>query len=384
MNIAHLSASISRNAGGLLYSVSSLAKSVHNLGNDVQAMGLSDEYTEEDNHIWGDIATQTFPVLPPKQLGYSPSLKKHLLESDIDILHNNGLWMYPSYATYSWSKYTKKPYVISPRGMLDSWALNNSNLKKKLAKYLFEDKHLRNASCIHALNESEAQSIRDYGLNNPVCVIPNGVNITETDVQIAAPWSDRFLGESKILLYLGRLHPKKGLPKLLKAWPANSESGWKLVVAGWEENNHLSELKRIVSDRDLEEDVYFSGPLYGDLKKAALQNAGAFILPSHSEGMPMAILEAWSYKLPVLMTPECNIPEGFKKDAALRIEPKGESIASGLKTIFEMNGSKRQKIGENGYNLVKEQFTWDKIAEDMLSVYKWVLGNSNKPPCIFS
>ena len=141
-------------------------------------------------------------------------------------------------------------------------------------------------------------------------------------------------------------------------------------------------LFRSVSDRDLKEDVCFSGPLYGDAKKAALQNADAFILPSHSEGMPMSVLEAWSYKLPVLMTPECNIPEGFEKNAALRIDPQCESIASGLKTLFEMNDSERQQIGENGYNLVKEKFTWGKISQEMIKVYKWILNRTEKPACV--
>lgn len=384
MKIAYLSASLSRNAGGLLYSVSSLTKSVHNSGNEiqVQAIGLSDEFIEEDNHNWGNIPTKTFSAIPPKQLGYSPSLKKHLLESDIDILHNNGLWMYPSAATYRWSKKTDKPYIITPHGMLDPWALNNSQLKKKMAKYLFEEKHLRNASCIHALNESEAQSIRDYGLVNPICVIPNGVSVPENDVQLAAPWYDRFQEESKILLYLGRLHPKKGLPELLKAWSQKNTGEWKLVIAGWAQNNHLAELQKIVSERSIEEDIHFAGPIYNDAKKAALQNAEAFILPSHSEGMPMSVLEAWSYELPVLMTPECNIPEGFEKDGAISIEPQSVSIAAGLKTLFEMDDSTRQEFGKNGYKLVKEQFTWDKIAKEMLAVYKWILHDNTVPECV--
>jgi poly(glycerol-phosphate) alpha-glucosyltransferase len=217
---------------------------------------------------------------------------------------------------------------------------------------------------------------------------------------------DRFAQGRKVLLYLGRIHPKKGLVNLLKAWKQTlnsqlSTNNWLLAIAGWDQGGHETELKQLATElgitwHDLREhrtsniehptsneaSLLFLGPQFGDDKSACYRDCDAFILPSFSEGVPMVVLEAWAYGKPVLMTPECNLPEGFAANAAWRIEPSVESIAQGLQELFRTPHSALRTLGDNGRALVASRFTWPKIAADMRSVYEWVLGSGPKPECV--
>ena len=132
----------------------------------------------------------------------------------------------------------------------------------------------------------------------------------------------------------------------------------------------------------LDSAVLFFGAAFGKDKEDLLCSADAFILPSLSEGLPMSVLEAWAYGLPVVMTPECNLPEGFIADAAIRIETSAESIAEGLRTLFSMNDSDLISMGQRGRALVTERFTWQAVAERMKQAYDWMLGGGVPPSSV--
>ena len=324
---------------------------------------------------------RTFPIVGPMAFSYSPGLKQALESDCLDLLHTHGLWMYTSVAGCRWSD-ARRPYVVSPHGMLDLWALRNSGWKKKLAGWIYENRHLRGAACLHALNAAEAESIRRCGLRNPICVIPNGV-----DLPIDVPARGE-AGQIRTLLYLGRLHPKKGLPQLVDAWSMvqnnAKESNWQLVIAGWDQIGHESELRAKVDRLGLAASIRFAGPQFREAKEACLKAASAFILPSLSEGLPMTILEAWAWRLPVLMTPQCNLPEGNEAGAAIMIEHNADSIASGLSRLFSMDDHERERMGWNGRQLVESKFQWPCVARQMADVYDWILGSGPRPDCVMN
>jgi len=225
---------------------------------------------------------------------------------------------------------------------------------------------------VRALSEGEAGSIRSYELGNPICVIPNGIDLPDLSESNAKTQSEN----RKTLLYLGRLHPKKNISNLIRAWNEtfNSQRGsgnhWVLAIAGWDQGGYESELKRIAAG----DSVVFLGSRFGAEKSECYRTCDAFILPSLSEGLPMTVLEAWAYAKPVLMTPECNLPEGFLANAALRIGPSAEEIAAGLKQLVEMSTDDRAAMGARGRDLVTRDFSWPRIGEQMRAVYDWVLG----------
>ena len=379
MKVAFLTASVSRNAGGLFISVRRLAQELLHSGLEVEVLSLRDRFTDEDAPAWKPVPVRCFASKGPASYGYSPALRNALRECSADLLHAQGLWMYPSTAGRCWGRKTGKPYLITPRGMLDPWALANSRWKKILAGRLFENRNLREAACIHALCESEAQSIRRYGLRNLVCVIPNGMDLPEKP----ATWEER----KPELLFLGRIHPKKGLQNLVSAWALArarlaKAKDWKLRIAGWDQDGHQAELEKQVRDLGLGSAVEFAGPLFGERKDAALRSASAFVLPSFSEGLPMAVLEAWAYALPVVMTAECNVPEGFAAQAAVRIASETGSIAEGLVRMLEITDAQRAAMGERGRRLIQERFAWPHLAEQMKEVYSYLLNGGSPPSAI--
>lgn len=125
--------------------------------------------------------------------------------------------------------------------------------------------------------------------------------------------------------------------------------------------------------------VAFVGGVYGKAKEDCFTAADAFILPSFSEGLPLAVLEAWAYRLPVVMTPFCNLPEGFNAGAAIRVETDAESVAAGIRKLVCLNREQRLAMGNNGHALVVEKFTWQQVAASTMQLYKWAAGKEARP-----
>lgn len=388
MKVTFLMPSVSRSGGGLFPASRALVRELQRSdGIRVSVLGLADKHTDEDIGTWGNVEVKACEVVGPPGFGYASDMTGALNDQDPAIVHHVGLWKYHSVACHRWAKQRHRPYLVSPHGMLERWALNNAAWKKRIAGWLYGNAHLREAACIHALNQAEAKAIRDYGLENPICVIPNGVDLpTESRAgangRSPAPWKGLGKEESNVLLFLGRIHPKKGLHHLIEAWSAVAPEKWHLAIVGWDDGGHEAQLKQLVRDHGLRDTVHFMGPMYGSNKEEAFSHADAFALPSHSEGLPMAVLEAWSHRLPVLMTPECNIPEGFEAGAALRVGPDMSSIAQGLRQLAATSQEERAAMGEQGRALVENQFTWPRVAQQMHRVYRWMLGEAEKPNCV--
>jgi glycosyltransferase involved in cell wall biosynthesis len=417
---ANLTGSISRSAGGLFESLRRLVQSLQKTGMDVRVFGTEDEHTAEDIGTWAPVPVMAFRPLGPKQFGYSPRYRQALIEFSPNLVHTHGLWRFSSIAANQYCRSRNVPYVISAHGMLDPWAVHNSRWKKAVAHFFYEDSHLREASCLRALCEAEARAIRQLGLKNPIAIIPNGIDLPEIGSQASAISSFGSEGR-KTLLFLGRLHPKKGLVNLLRAWAAanrKSEIGcgrateWLLAIAGWDQAGHENDLKRLCDELGIawqearghrtaegEEksrkqgpgfpfsafddfSVVFLGPTFGEDKANLYRSCDAFILPSLSEGLPMTVLEAWAHGKPVLMTPECNLPEGFAANAAIRMETDVESMAQALRELFGSSPSTLRNLGDNGRRLVAEKFTWPVVGDEMTSLYQWMLGGGGAPACL--
>lgn len=387
MNIALLSGSNSRKSGGLYNSVRCLADSLQKKHVNAQILAHHDKFSEQDLTAYQSNQPIAYALKGPSNFGYSPDLYKLLGQQNPDIVHTQCLWMYLSKVSLDFHQKFQIPHIISPRGMLDPWAVRNSAWKKKLVAHWFENSHLRTAACLHALCQAEADAIRQYGLSNPIAIIPNGIDLPYKKVcrqENIPKWKNRVPSNKKVLLFLGRIHPKKGLLHLIEAWSMyqTEMQDWCLVIAGWDENGHRLELEGLVKKYKLENQVLFVGSQLGDEKDASYLHADAFILPSLSEGLPMSVLEAWSYKLPVLMTPQCNLPEGFIVDAAIQFEPTFEGNLQALLKLKNLSKDQMLNLGANGYALVREKFTWGKVADQMAEVYRWILTDKSQPLCV--
>jgi poly(glycerol-phosphate) alpha-glucosyltransferase len=419
MKTVSLAGSVSRCAGGLFESVRRLDQELINPSGTlngrngekikpgvddpihVMAIGLRDEFTEIDIPAWHPVPVRALAIRGPKCLGYAAGLCRVLKAENPDLVHVHGLWQYSSLAALQWHRKSCKPYIVSPHGMLDPWALGNSAWKKRLAWFAYERSHLRRAGCIRALCQSEAAAIKACGLGNPICVIPNGIDLPDDKKGACEDAPGHGIeqcmpGTQNVLLYLGRIHPKKGLTMLLRAWAElQRPHDWVLVIAGWDQAGHEAELKCLAGDLGIDwaelrrepsarASLFFAGPQFGVAKRNWFRRCDAVILPSLSEGLPMVVLEAWAYSKPVLMTPQCNLPEGMTAGAAIPIEPSVEAIAAGLHKLFRTDEATRKSIGACGRELVKRKFAWPKIVADLKAVYRWLGGNSARPDCVLS
>lgn len=393
MKIVFASGSVSRNSAGVFEVERRLAQSLYSLSQgtlEIDVVGLEDEYSLEDASAWLPIKTTTFPVTGPAAFAYAPGYLDFFNKSNADAIHLHCLWMYPSVATLQWARAHQKPYMTTINGMLDPWALQNARWKKLVAAALYERKALMNAACIQANTHAEFQAIRDFGLKNPVCLISNGIDLVDRSIQREQPpWSHLVEEGKKILLLLGRVHPKKGHLQLLEAWAKTCReetklnAEWQLVIVGCKEGGEYeSVLLEAARQLDIESSVTFLGPYFGEGMHTCYYHADAFILPSFSEGVPMAALTAWAHELPCLLTPQCNIPEGFSVGAALKIEPDADDIAAGLNVLLTMSDAELAAMGSNGRKLVEEKFSWPKVASQMMEVYLWITANGPRPDCI--
>ena len=387
MKVGFLVGSVSREAGGLFQSVRGLAKAVASANMAASVFGISDEKSAVDSLEWQPLSVHAFrPRF--RAWGYSNQLLPALLRADLDILSTHGLWKYCSVASHQWHRRSGQPYIVHPHGMLEPWALRNAMWKKRIAALLYEHTHLHDAACLRALCEAEEQSIRAYGMRNPICIIPNGVDLPElvesSALEVESPPIQKFAQGRKVLLYLGRLHPKKNVANLVRAWKQTLDSdapisnSWILAIAGWGKTAYEQKLQDLAAGPS----VVFVGAQFGAEKNACYRACDAFILPSLSEGLPIAVLEAWAHAKPVLMTPECNLPEGFAAGAALQIGTTPEQIAAGLKQLAEMSDDDRRAMGACGRTLVATKFLWPQIGEQMRSVYDWVLGRGPTPQTV--
>ena len=375
----------SHKAGGLYYSVSNLSKSIKKLDKyDVKVLGYFDQYTPKDIDIYSpvDVIEYKCPSIVQK-FALSYDALNILKKEEPQIIHQQGIWLFHSLYTSKYKK--KKPnckVVISPRGMLDPWIIKRSPIKKYIAKIWFENQNLRKAECIHALCVSEYNSIREYGLKNPVAIIPNGTTIPQ--------WKRNYdlidKKKKKSILFLSRLHPKKGVKELIIAVKIIKETSpqlltnWIFKIGGWGEKAYIEELEQIVVNNQLSPYFQFIGSVYGKEKEQLLKESDAFILPTYSEGLPMAILEAWAYGLPVITTQYSNIPEGFKTHSIFEITTDPSNMATQLTIFLNMDNDHIAQYGKNGLELVKKHFSWDIISKQTEELYQWLLGNQKELP----
>ncbi len=388
MKVLILGGSNSRNSGGVFDTARMMGQRLHDNNRlDVEYLMYDDEYSEEDKQYYAPLPVHSYTVKGSRKVGFSPNIYDKIESINPDIVHTQSLWMYLSYANKKYNRKTGTPYIVSPHGMLDRWQLKQSfwkDLKKNIVLRLYEQKHLEHANCIHALCKEEHDAIRAIGLKNPIAIIPNGVELPVNGNHSAIAKSNG--KETKKLLFLARIHQKKGIDNLLEAWAQLKPNydNWELVIAGeTKDTEYMQQLLSIRKRLEIENTASFIGGKYGAAKQAVLKDADAYILPSFSEGLPMSVLEAWSFHLPALTTPYCNLPEGYSGNAAIKIDTSPESIAEGIRKIIALSPSERKAMGNRGYELVKERFSWTRVANEMTELYNWVSGKAERPAFVY-
>ena len=373
VRVGMLVGSVSMSSNGVSEAVHSLALALRRIPDvSVDIFTLGEPGAESRN--FGDISVHFAKKYEAGSFGYAPDLGRLLTQHPVDLLHVHGLWMYQSIAALNWAARTGRPYVVSPHGMLDPWALNNSRWKKRIARVLFENGHLNGAKFVHALCEAERIAIERAGIVAPTVILPNGVHRPRR-ICGRAPWRESLGDEVKVVLFLGRVTPKKRVVELVRAWrrARGPLCPWHLVIVGPTEPSYAAELSACLNEAGSDGSVHLVGPAYGDARGLAYASANAFILPSVSEGLPMAALEAFAAGLPALLTRQCNLPQSFDFGCALEISASEQGIEQGLRRLFQLTTTERLVMGEKAAQLVTDHFNWDLISRRFSNLYSTLI-----------
>ena len=369
LRIAHVIRSLDGRAGGPPVVCTRLASAQVSRGHAVSVV------TEAVGDA-GAVAGIESRVVPPVGLGelLTGGPARRLLAgwcAGADVLHLHGVWDPLLLVAGSEAVRAGTPYVVVPHGMLDPWSLAQRRWKKRLGLAVGTRRLLDRAAVLHLLNADEADLLGPLGLKAPAAVVPNGVALVEID---PLPDPSEFrrarpeLGSRPYVLFLGRLHFKKGLDILADAFAGLVPKfpDLRLVVAGADDGERANFEAR-VRDHRLGDRVHLVGPLYGRAKWAALAGAACFCLPSRQEGFSIAVLEALACRRPVVISEDCHFPEVAEVGAGVVVALNASAVAAGVAQV--LIDPIATAMGAAGRRLVEAKYTWDRVAEQCEAMY---------------
>lgn len=302
------------------------------------------------------------------------SLLSQLVESahGQTMVHDHGIWLASNHAVASYCNRKRLPRVVSPRGMLGNWAMAHGGWKKQLAWHLYQRKDLRTATAFHATSEQEATEIRSHGFQQPIVVIPNGVEVPNNlPGRKAKPFRQA--------LFLSRLHPKKGLINLIRAWHSVSDAtrDWKLVIAGPDEAGHRHEVELEVAKLNLAKSVEFVGNVEGEAKWQLYVDSDLFVLPSFNENFGIVIAEALALGLPVITTKSTPWEVIQVENLGWWIENNIETLSSALRDALGLPATELKAMGARALEAMKTCFSWQAVAKKHSEFYRTLQNRSD-------
>lgn len=369
LKIIHIVPHIDQEAAGPSYSVPRLCQSLAACGNQVELTCIAAR---------GDIAGVTLDLHPQwpilGRFAISTSLATALSRKarKVDIVHNHSLWSMVNVAAGWVVPGRRAKLVTSPRGTLSAWALGRSRSVKRVL-WPLQRRALSRADLLHATSEVEVQEIRALGFNAPVALVPNGIDLP--DLPLSRP--DKNV---RTLLFLSRIHPTKGLDRLLHAWMDVQVRfpDWQLVIAGRGEAVHVQEVQQLAQSLGVQR-VEFPGPLYGEAKAQAYFDADLFVLPTHSENFGMVVAEALAHGCPAVVS--TGAPwQGLQTEVCgWWVANDIETLAATLSTAMQLPADELITMGLRGREWMARDYGWDAIGQKMDAAYRWLLSGGECP-----
>jgi glycosyltransferase involved in cell wall biosynthesis len=385
LRAVHVIAGLDPVYGGPSYSVPRLCEALAAAGVEAMLLSVAEKEGIERNTYSNGYRDCRFawnyariPIV--RRLRSSKGLSRALdgVASTADVIHNHGLWLMPNVkaanAAASWST----PLVISPRGMLAPAALAFSRLKKRAFWQLLQGSAIRSAACLHATSVQEYEEIRGFGLSNPVAIIPNGMDLPELS---ARPTTEP-AGE-RIVLSLGRIHPKKNLGSLIRAWSKIEAKypSWRLKIVGSPEVGYDDELRALARALRLTR-VCIEGPIYGEAKTVAYREAEVFVMSTLSENFGLTVAEALAAGTPAISTKGAPWSGLEEEGCGWWIDHGVEPLAAALALAMASPRKALKAMGDKGRAWIARDFAWEAVGRDMLDVYGWLAGSANAPSVV--
>jgi len=386
VKVLHTISGIWKHTGGPAESVPRLCSALVKDGVDISIMTLNGELSNAALESQSD-GVEIISLPHYKQMSLKVFDAATRQAKQCDIVHGHGLWLPLNWAAGRAALKNKKPFIITTRGALNPNALKRSRLKKQLVGSLFDNRYLNSASCIHVTSNDEYLAIRNYGLKNPVAMIPNGVHVEKTNSAISVEQFRHTYGipkERKVLLFISRISWEKGLEDLAEAWGKVGPDfdDWQLLIVGQGEAKYVSTLKQSFGSGPAGDRVTFTGPLFGDEKTAAYASANLFVLPSHTENFSLVTAEALAAGIPAITTQGTPWSTLVENRCGWWVPVGPEGITMALHESLNTNEIELKTMGRIGKALIDNKYSWPVIAKQMEGVYDWVLGCRDEPECI--
>lgn len=350
--------------GGPSLSTSALALNMQRLGHEVQfhtALGDFSDYPGLDFHPYH------IPPFPyNNQFAFSIELYKNLKREsqDAQIVQSNSLWQFSCFIHEYARRHTKAKSIIVPRGTLSPYALSMSPKKKKIILALGQRTALKKADMLIATCQKEYEDIRNFGLKQPVAILPNGLEIPSTTIR----------SKQKTVIFLGRIHPVKGIDLLIEAWTRIGKSGrfndWNLVIAGPTTSDYAKEMQQLASGLN---SVSFTGEIKGDEKNNLLAQSAIYVLPTHTENFGISVGEALACGTPAITTTGAPWRGLIENDCGLWIDLSVDNLTAALEDMMSRPLEELTRMGQNGRQWIRRDFSWDEIARKTIRSYEWLL-----------
>ncbi|MBZ0159596.1 MAG: glycosyltransferase [bacterium] len=377
MRVIHVVPAITEEASGPSYSVVRLCYSLIEAGEDLTLAAMD----------WSPLPSvpafmKVFPIgVGPRRLGRSPGMSRWLMDETtagrVSVLHSHGMWqmnaVYPGWAV----KGRKTKLVVSPRGAFSTWAMNHGSPFKRVMWPLIQRPAVEQAACFHATAESEYEDIRRLRFKQPVAIIPNGIDVPEFAQKIARDF--------RTLLFLGRIHPVKGVDVLLNAWAAVTDRfpNWQLLVVGTDtgygvQGGYLEQMNALAAKLKLKR-LEFVGPLYGETKWSTYREADLFVLPTHSENFGITVAEALAAGTPAIVTKGAPWQGLQTYHAGWWIDIGVDPLVASLEEAMAESPDELARRGIRGREWMVREFSWHHLGKKMDQTYQWLVEGGEHP-----
>lgn len=362
--------------GGPSFSTTALAKAMQAMGHQVQFHTAEGDYSDFTGIDFHPFHIYRLPF--NKQFGFSVGAYKNIRKEsrDAQIVQSNSMWQFPNFIQEFARRGSDAKSVIVPRGVFSPYALSISSWKKKIVLALGQRTALKKADMLIATCYKEYEDIRNFGLTQPVAVIPNGLKIPDLPV----------VEKQKQLIFLGRIHKVKGVDLLVEAWRKIEGGGkfkdWNLVIAGPTESDYS---QGVIAQASKLKAVSFAGEIKGKEKEQLLTQSAIYVLPTHTENFGISVGEALACGTPVVTTTGAPWSGLIENDCGLWIDLSVENLTKALEDMMSRPMEDLVRMGQNGRRWIEGDFSWDEIARKTIRSYEWLLNPDEveKPKWIY-
>ena len=374
MKILSFVSSLDLSSGGPSRSVPMLVKGLAELGVDITLMTIR---SENMNIHALEGTTAKLKVLSPS---FSrKEIAKCLADERFELIQIQSVWEMPYHKVILEARKQNIPYIVTPRGMLEPWSLSQKKWKKKLAWWLYQRNDVQKSACVFTTAKMEAEHVSNLGITTCKAVIPNGI---ETD---AYPCKTSVEGVKKQVLFLSRVHVKKGIELLFEAWKRlhSDYVDWQLLVIGNGEAEYIHSLENRVESLGLKDSIKILPPVFGEAKIKVYQESALFCLPSFSENFGMVIAEAMSCGTPVITTTNCPWEILNETDTGWCVDLSVENLEHALREAMGMDANALYDMGQRASKLIYDNFDYRSVTRKTLRLYEWLLNSGEKPEFVY-